>query len=91
MVENDVGGGSSSDKIYHLTDYQTILSTHGFTQTKGCSCGGVRQEKYIRHPYTVYVKIKAQTFRIKQNNTYITPSRPINTLNEALVTQVVGV
>jgi hypothetical protein len=74
-----------------LTDYKTILATAGFTQIRGCSCGGVRNDKYKKGIFTVYVRVGKMTFRIKQNNNYITASKPINFLHEELVAASIGV
>lgn len=74
-----------------MSDYKSILSDAGYLETKGCSCGGVRQEKFKKDSYTVYVQVRKQTFRIKQNNNYITLSQPLSKLNETLAAQAIRV
>lgn len=74
-----------------MADYKTILLAAGFTQIKGCSCGGVRQDKFKLNDYQVYVKIRALTFRIKKGNTFLTHSKPITYLNETLAATLNGV
>lgn len=73
-----------------MSDYKTILSDQGYLQIKGCSCGGVRHDKYRNKDLTVYVRPVKLTFRLKRNNNYITSSQPIKYLNEALATATVG-
>jgi hypothetical protein len=74
-----------------MTNYKQILEDAGFTSIGHCSCGGTRQEKFKRHQYTVYIKTGKQTFRIKQHNTFITQSKPVNLLNETLAVTLTGV
>lgn len=74
-----------------MTDYKTILKHEGYLPAGGCSCGGVKQEKFKRYPYTVVIYIRKQTFRIKRDNSFITPSKPLTCLHEALAAQTIGV
>jgi hypothetical protein len=74
-----------------LVDYRQILVYAGFVQIKGCSCGGTRQDKFQRDDYIIYVKLRAETFRIKKGNTYLTPSKALIFLDETLATMLTGV
>lgn len=74
-----------------MTDYKSILTSANFTQIKGCSCVGTRQDKFQRDDYIIYVKLRAETFRIKKGNTYLTPSKALIFLDETLAATLTGV
>lgn len=72
-------------------DYKAILLAAGYYETKGCSCGGVRNEKFKKGRLTVYVRPTKQKFRIKNVNYFTTEYKPLNELAEALASQAIGV
>jgi hypothetical protein len=66
-----------------MTYEQTILS-FGFYPSGSCDCGGVRNEKYRKGPFVIYIREKKNQFKIKRKNEVIVPLKSLNELEKAL-------
>jgi hypothetical protein len=62
---------------------QTILS-FGFYPSGSCDCGGVRNEKYRKGQFVIYVREKKNQFKIKRKNEVVVPLKSLNELEKAL-------
>jgi hypothetical protein len=62
---------------------QTILS-FGFYPSGSCDCGGVRNEKYRKGPFVIYIREKKNQFKIKRKNDVVVPLKSLNELEKSL-------
>lgn len=66
-----------------MTTEQTILS-FGFYASGACDCGGVRNEKYRKGPYVIYIRNVKNQFKIKRKNEVVVPLKSLNELEKEL-------
>lgn len=66
-----------------MTSEQLILS-YGFYASGSCDCGGVRNDKYRKGPFIIYIRKTKNQFKIKRNNEVIVPLKLLNELDKAL-------
>jgi len=63
---------------------EDIIKSYGFYPSGSCDCGGVRNDKYRKGPYVIYVRKMKNQFKIKRSNEVIIPLKSINELEKAL-------
>lgn len=66
-----------------MTTEQLIIS-FGFHQSGSCDCGGVRNDKYRKGPFIIYIRKTKNQFKIKRNNEIVIPLTNLNVLEETL-------
>jgi hypothetical protein len=66
-----------------MTTEQTI-SSFGFYPSGSCDCGGVRNEKYRKGPFVIYIRKTKNQFKIKRKNEVVVPLKSLNELEKAL-------
>jgi hypothetical protein len=66
-----------------MTYEQAILS-FGFYPSGSCECGGVRNEKYRKGAYVIYIRKTKNQFKIKKKNELIIPLKSLNELEKDL-------
>ena len=60
-----------------MTSEQLILS-YGFYASGNCDCGGVRNDKYRKGPFIIYIRKTKDQFKIKRNNEVLVPLKKLN-------------
>lgn len=63
---------------------EEIIQSFGFYPSGSCDCGGVRNEKYRKGPFVIYIRKTKNLFKIKRNNEVIIPLTNLNALEESL-------
>lgn len=63
---------------------EELIKSFGFYPSGSCDCGGVRNEKYRKGPYVIYIREKKNQFKIKRNNEVVVPLKSLNELEKAL-------
>lgn len=66
-----------------MTSEETIKQ-FGFYPSGSCDCGGVRNEKYRKGAYVIYIRKTKNLFKIKRKNELIVPLKSLNELEKAL-------
>lgn len=66
-----------------MTSEELILS-FGFYPSGSCDCGGVRNEKYRKGQFVIYIREKKNQFKIKRKNEVVVPLKSLNELEKAL-------
>jgi hypothetical protein len=51
-----------------MTNYLNIVISHDFHRSGSCSCGGVRNEKYRKGSYVLYIRPTRGVFMMKKKN-----------------------
>jgi len=64
--------------------YEETIKQFGFYQSGSCDCGGVRNDKYRKGPFVIYIRKTKNQFKIKRNNEVIIPLKSINELEKSL-------
>lgn len=65
-------------------NYEEIIKQHGFYSSGSCDCGGVRNDKYRKEGYTIYIRKTKNQFKIKRKNEVIVPLKSLNELEKTL-------
>jgi hypothetical protein len=65
-------------------NYEQTISSFGFYPSGSCDCGGVRNEKYRKGPFVIYIREKKNQFKIKRKNEVVVPLKSLNELEKAL-------
>lgn len=63
---------------------EDLIKSFGFYPSGSCDCGGVRNEKYRKGPFVIYIRVKKNQFKIKRNNEVVIPLKSLNELEKAL-------
>lgn len=63
---------------------EELIKQFGFYPSGSCDCGGVRNEKYRKGPYVIYIRVKKNQFKIKRNNEVVIPLKSLNELEKDL-------
>jgi hypothetical protein len=66
-----------------MTTEEIILS-FGFHPSGTCDCGGVRNEKYRKGPFVIYIRKTKNLFKIKRKNEVVIPLKSLNELEKVL-------
>lgn len=64
--------------------HEEIIKAFGFQRRGSCSCGGTRNEIYIKGSYTLYYRKRPHVFRIKERNNVIIPITSLTHLETEL-------
>lgn len=64
--------------------YEEIILSFGFYSSGTCDCGGVRNDKYRKGPFIIYIRKTKNQFKIKRNNEVIVPLKSLNELDKDL-------
>lgn len=64
--------------------YEEIILSFGFYSSGACNCGGVRNDKYRKGPFIIYIRKTKNQFKINRNNEVIVPLKSLNELEKAL-------
>lgn len=65
-------------------NYEDIIKKYGFYPSGICDCGGVRNDKYRKGPFIIYIRKTKNQFKIKRNNEVVVPLKNLNELEKAL-------
>lgn len=63
---------------------EELIKQYGFYPSGNCDCGGVRNDKYRKGPFIIYVRKTKNQFKIKRNNEVIIPLKSLNDLEKDL-------
>lgn len=63
---------------------EDLIKSFGFYPSGTCDCGGVRNDKYRKGAYVIYIRKTKNLFKIKRNNEVIIPLKSINELEKSL-------
>ena len=63
---------------------EELIKSFGFYPSGSCDCGGVRNDKYRKGPFVIYIRKTKNQFKIKRNNEVIVPLKNINELEKTL-------
>lgn len=63
---------------------EDLIKSFGFYPSGSCDCGGVRNYKYRKGPFVIYIREKKNQFKIKRNNEVVIPLKSLNELEKAL-------
>lgn len=63
---------------------EELIKQFGFYPSGSCDCGGVRNDKYRKGPFVIYIREKKNQFKIKRNNEVVIPLKSLNELEKAL-------
>lgn len=63
---------------------EELIKQYGFYSSGQCDCGGVRNDKYRKGPFVIYIRKTKNQFKIKRNNEVIVPLKSLNELEKAL-------
>jgi hypothetical protein len=63
---------------------EELIKQFGFYQSGSCDCGGVRNEKYRKGPFVIYIRKTKNQFKIKRKNEVVIPLKSLNELEKAL-------
>jgi hypothetical protein len=61
-----------------------LIKQFGFYPSGTCDCGGVRNDKYRKDGYTIYIRKTKHQFKIKRKNEVIVPLKSLNELEKSL-------
>jgi hypothetical protein len=64
--------------------YEETIQSFGFYPSGSCDCGGVRNEKYRKGAYVIYIRSTKNQFKIKKKNEVIIPLKSLNELEKSL-------
>lgn len=65
-------------------NYEQTISSYGFYPSGACDCGGVRNDKYRKGSYVIYIRKTKNQFKIKRKNEVVVPLKSLNELEKAL-------
>lgn len=65
-------------------NYEETIKSFGFYPSGNCDCGGVRNDKYRKGPFVIYIRKSKNQFKIKRNNEVVVPLKSLNELEKAL-------
>lgn len=63
---------------------EELIKQYGFHESGTCDCGGVRNDKYRKGAFIIYIRKTKNQFKIKRNNEVIVPLKSLNELEKAL-------
>jgi hypothetical protein len=63
---------------------EELIKSFSFYPSGSCDCGGVRNEKYRKGPFVIYIRKTKNQFKIKRNNEVVVPLKSINELEKSL-------
>lgn len=63
---------------------EELIKLYGFYPVSPCDCGGVRNDKYRKGTYVIYLRKTKNQFKIKRNNEVLVPLKSLNELEKAL-------
>jgi hypothetical protein len=63
---------------------EEIIKSFGFHPSGTCDCGGVRNEKYRKGPFVIYIRKTKNLFKIKRKNEVVVPLKSLNELEKEL-------
>lgn len=63
---------------------EELIKLYGFYPSGNCDCGGVRNDKYRKGPFIIYIRKTKNQFKIKRNNDVVIPLKSLNELEKAL-------
>ena len=63
---------------------EELIKSFGFYPSGSCDCGGVRNEKYRKGPFIIYIRKTKNQFKIKRNNEVVIPLKSLNELEKDL-------
>jgi len=63
---------------------EELIKSYGFYPSGSCDCGGVRNDKYRKGPFIIYIRKTKNLFKIKRNNEVIVPLKSLNDLEKSL-------
>lgn len=63
---------------------EDLIKQFGFYPSGSCDCGGVRNDKYRKGSYVIYIRVKKNQFKIKRNNEVVIPLKSLNELEKDL-------
>lgn len=63
---------------------EEIIKQFGFYPSGSCDCGGVRNDKYRKGPFVIYIRKTKNQFKIKRKNEVIVPLKSLNELEKTL-------
>jgi hypothetical protein len=63
---------------------EELIKSYGFYPSGTCDCGGVRNDKYRKGPFIIYIRKAKNQFKIKRNNEVIIPLKSLNELEKDL-------
>lgn len=63
---------------------EELIKQNGFYPSGSCDCGGVRNDKYRKGPFVIYIRKTKNQFKIKWNNEVVIPLKSLNELEKAL-------
>jgi len=65
-------------------NYEDIIKQYGFYTAGACDCGGVRNDKYRKGPFVIYIRKTKNQFKIKRKNEVVIPLKSLNELEKTL-------
>lgn len=65
-------------------NYEETIKSFGFYSSGTCDCGGVRNYKYRKGPFVIYIRKTKNQFKIKRNNEVVVPLKSLNELEKSL-------
>jgi hypothetical protein len=65
-------------------NHDETIKSYGFYASGTCDCGGVRNDKYRKGAYVIYIRKTKNQFKIKRNNEVVVPLKSLNDLEKAL-------
>lgn len=63
---------------------EELIKQFGFYPSGACDCGGVRNDKYRKGPFVIYIRKTKNQFKIKRNNEVVIPLKSLNDLEKSL-------
>lgn len=64
--------------------HEEIIRSFGFYPSGSCDCGGVRNDKYRKGPFVIYIRKTKNLFKIKRKNEVVIPLKSLNELEKVL-------
>lgn len=63
---------------------EETIKAFDFNPSGSCDCGGMRNDKYRKGNYVIYIRKKTNQFKIKKKNEVLIPLMNLNALEETL-------
>jgi hypothetical protein len=64
--------------------WEEVVKEHGFYETTPCMCGGIKNRKFRKRIYIVYIRESKKLFKLKRGNQTIIPLTNLSELETKL-------
>jgi hypothetical protein len=64
--------------------WEEVVKEHGFYETTPCMCGGIKNRKFRKKTYVVYIRESKKLFKLKKGNQTVVPLTNLSELETKL-------